>query len=392
MFGNRKYVLMHKDKAVLSAEYSPQTHTFRKITEVHDASHYPVGTFVKGSISLDLLNDWWVWRGIPDYRVDLKRLLKRLGVANRLDLLEEEFGLSLSDHYWLRQERVNASYEELNYFHRPFDQEGFARSMFRQMDFQPQETALRTPGNTLCGFHRKAWIRRDNKLFLLKGSVTRYQEEPFNEWLAWQAAKRLGIYAVPYRVETYENQIVSVCPEMLNLHTDLVPARDAMKTLKIPAGESEIDCFLELLEQHGITDVDDKFDEMLILDFLLLNSDRHNQNFGILVNADTNQWIDLAPIFDTGSAMGCFTGTDELPYEETHEDCKLFSRKHFRHDELGELIMNPGRFDFSVLDDLPEAYERKLASFQEVTRISDHRIEALSNLLRRRISKLKHLQ
>ena len=102
---------MHKDKAVLSAEYSPQTHTFRKITEVHDASHYPVGTFVKGSISLDLLNDWWVWRGIPDYRVDLKRLLKRLGVANRLDLLEEEFGLSLSDHYWLRQERVNASYE-----------------------------------------------------------------------------------------------------------------------------------------------------------------------------------------------------------------------------------------------------------------------------------------
>jgi len=42
---------------------------------------------------------------------------------------------------------------------------------------------------------------------------------------------------------------------------------------------------------------------MLVLDYLIANEDRHWGNFGAVRNAETLDWIGLAPVFDCGNSL-----------------------------------------------------------------------------------------
>ncbi len=46
-----------------------------------------------------------------------------------------------------------------------------------------------------------------------------------------------------------------------------------------------------------------KLENMYILDFLILNEDRHLGNFGIIRDVNTLEWLDVAPIFDNGQIL-----------------------------------------------------------------------------------------
>jgi predicted XRE-type DNA-binding protein len=53
---------------------------------------------------------------------------------------------------------------------------------------------------------------------------------------------------------------------------------------------------------------------MLVIDFLIGNEDRHKGNFGILRDADTLQWLKMAPLFDNGNSLFYDCDNDELKY------------------------------------------------------------------------------
>ena len=80
-----------------------------------------------------------------------------------------------------------------------------------------------------------------------------HQQECINEWLASVLADRLGLYCVPYDVLRYEGQLVSVCPNFLNLDLELATASDAIASMqgKLP---DTVDSFLAAMEVHGIAD------------------------------------------------------------------------------------------------------------------------------------------
>ena len=46
-----------------------------------------------------------------------------------------------------------------------------------------------------------------------------------------------------------------------------------------------------------IPDVQQAVDRMIVVDYLLANTDRHYNNFGAIRNANTLEWIGPAPIF-----------------------------------------------------------------------------------------------
>ena len=39
------------------------------------------------------------------------------------------------------------------------------------------------------------------------------------------------------------------------------------------------------------------------LDYLIMNEDRHLNNFGIIRDVNTLKWLDVAPIFDNGQSL-----------------------------------------------------------------------------------------
>ena len=58
-------------------------------------------------------------------------------------------------------------------------------------------------------------------------------------------------------------------------------------------------------------------DDMLVLDALILNTDRYFGNFGFLVENETNRIIAPAPLFDHGNSLFNFAGGDDLESDET---------------------------------------------------------------------------
>ena len=81
---------------------------------------------------------------------------------------------------------------------------------------------------------------------------------------------------------------------------------------------------LEQADQSGKLDPDD-FDEqtiidlfgkagaqMLIIDAIIGNGDRHAGNFGWLRNADTGEYVDMAPLYDFDHALDSTLESDRL--------------------------------------------------------------------------------
>ena len=126
--------------------------------------------------------------------------------------------------------------------------------------------------------------------------------------LASIICKRLGFSHVPYTIDNINGNIVSKCICFIDTNKELIPANQVLKnTDKGNAYNS----YIEILKNNGIENAQEKIDNMFILDYLMLNNDRHLNNFGIIRDVNTLKWLDVAPIFDTGNSLTLLDYNDE---------------------------------------------------------------------------------
>ena len=52
--------------------------------------------------------------------------------------------------------------------------------------------------------------------------------------------------------------------------------------------------------------------KMVLFDFIIGNSDRHHSNFGFLVNKDTGNNIEFAPLYDNGSSLCAYIDKEDV--------------------------------------------------------------------------------
>lgn len=127
---------------------------------------------------------------------------------------------------------------------------------------------------------------------------------------------------------------------------------------------------------------------MYILDYLIMNEDRHLNNFGIIIDVNTLQWLDIAPIFDNGQSLNIeYYDTEEL--HVSWEGKLFYEVKSF--DEIIKVVKDIKRIDISLIEDLPEWFDSLLHRYQYLTGYSDIRINHLCVLFNRQINKLKKL-
>ena len=152
--------------------------------------------------------------------------------------------------------------------------------------------------------------------------------------------------------------------------------------------EEDYEDYIKKLEENNIKDARIKIENMYILDFLIMNEDRHLNNFGIIRDVNTLKWIDVAPIFDNGMALSIQSYDDEELIISGHG--RLFYEiKPF--DEIIKVVKDITRIDASKLEDIPEEFDNMLHKYQHLTKISDKRIYRLCVLLQRQKNKLKKL-
>ena len=94
------------------------------------------------------------------------------------------------------------------------------------------------------------------------------------------------------------SQPYSVCTNMTADRQDFVSGYYIFSAFPRGDGVSAYAHFLNCCEKLGIPDVTEQLQQMMILDYLICNQDRHFGNFGAIRDAVTLEWMGVAPIFD----------------------------------------------------------------------------------------------
>lgn len=346
--------LMHKKIPVIQMTIDDGTSSIISIGHIYDISHLPIGIGISdGKPDRRDLNHWWLSRSIPASRSGIREALELLQVPHTQLLLTKCFGLSLSDQYWINPNDHPLEWEKINFFENPFS-EDVGNALFGII---PEETEidLLSPDNTSDGWLKKKWYVINGKHCLMKGGSNPYQQEPLNEEIASHIMKRLHIPHTYYEV-IWENGLpYSICEDFVTPETDLVSAWNIMKVKKKPNHVSSYQHFINCCEELGIPNVIPGIDQMLIIDYIIANQDRHYSNFGALRNAENLEWVGLAPIFDCGTSLWF----DQLVIDANYAPSKPFKKEH---SEQIKLVSSFEAFNIKDLDDITEEFSKILKS------------------------------
>lgn len=391
-----KCILMNKNTKIMLVEYNTTFNGIEKIYDIYNINYAPLSILnannTLGTNLAKAVNEWFKGRGIPSWRKDLEKLLEKLNVSSKEELLNKSYALSLSDQYWLKEENSNVKWQDINFFTNDFEYEAYLEASLdssSKLTTSKDKTILRSPNNTTDGMLQKGWIIENGKRILVKGTYTSSREEPFNEWLASQISKRLGFYYCNYFVEwTDKTKLISKCENFVSEDEEIISAYDVFKSEKKPNNINDYEFYIQILEKNNVLNARKNVEDMFILDYLMLNTDRHLKNFGVIRNVNTLEWVRTTPIFDTGQSMECDKYLDEMNFSSGTG--KFFTNTNKNYEDIlkviGKDIVN---IDIHKLDGLCDEYRSLLEKYKDKLDMSSKRIEKLVSGLQKRIIKLE---
>lgn len=379
---NNRFILKHNELPVLEIELDDATGFIAKVGKSFDEQHIPIGVpLKKGKIDRMALNEWWRGRAIPASRDGIREALEELNVTTTQKLVDKSFGLSLSDQYWICPADSDLEWAELNFFHNDFLEDVGNILLGQRGSGEP--ISLLSPDNTSDGWLKKKWTIMDGKRCLMKSGSGATQQEPYNEVLASRMMERLGIPHVTYTLLLQDDYPFSVCDNFISPETELVTAWYVMQTQQKPNHVSVYQHYVNCCETLGIPGIVDSLDRMIVIDYLIANEDRHQNNFGVIRHAETLEWLGSAPIYDSGSSLwfskpiGLISATSKIT-------CKPFKNDH--HEQI-KLVKSFDWLDLSKLHDIEDELRDIM---QNSLFIDKARQDALCIALRQRIDMLEH--
>lgn len=376
-----EYVLMHKNIPVAELEIDSRTGYIFKVNNASNPEHLPFGIACKkGLIDKAALNEWWRDRSIPASRSGVNRALDILELPSTQALLTKCFGLSLSDQYWMKPTESTIIWDDINFFDNSFSEDigdVLLGKVKRSGIFD-----FNSPDNTSDGCLKKRWKIIDSKRCLIKGGSAPFMQQPFNEVIASKLMDALNIPHVDYSLVWDDGLPYSVCEDFITKNTELVSAWRIMQSFKKDNNTSVYQHYINCCSELGIENVETSIDQMIVVDFLLANEDRHQNNFGLIRNAETLEWIGAAPIFDSGSALGY----DKLPSHILNEKsigCKPFKKSH---KEQLKLVKSFEWINFDAIKSFDNEIRKVLSSAEEY--VDDIRVDSIANAFAKRYAYL----
>lgn len=263
-------------------------------------------------LDLELTNDglakWLKHRTIPKNRAYVHNFLSKCGLnINRpMTIIKVSKGLSLNDCYWVVEEGFEGTYDKFNLYDNRFSQ------VLALIAFTGYGSSIRTslascPEFTTNGMLPKCWRRKDGKILLYKGGTSGASNtgnEPYSEYYAAQVAKVLGVNAIEYGLSQWKGELCSTCELFTSKDYSFLPVGRIVTS----GGMKAVREYYETLGKNFVEALND----MLVLDAVIMNTDRHFGNFGFIIDNKTNKIVAPAPLFDHGNSLLNFAGRDDL--------------------------------------------------------------------------------
>ena len=181
--------------------------------------------------------------------------------------------------------------------------------------------------NNYRGSEKKKTLIYNNKKYLVKfpdpirekNKNISYINNAFSEYVGSNIFKIIGFKTQNTILGKYEykgkEKIVCACEDFTDDENVLYEFENlALSTNPDKKIETELNDIMEVIEENQMIDTEEtkkKFWDMFIVDSLIENTDRHNGNWGFLLNKSTGK-IEFSPIYDCGSCLNPMLEDEEL--------------------------------------------------------------------------------
>lgn len=289
-----RFVLLNKDNPWLlfscdADEYGDKiAHEIEWYTELRPVGYLSLQSFLER-------------RKAPKHRKHIEDLLEQYG-CNTLDgFLRVTHALSLNDTFWVKEASSSLTWNEVSLYQNEFN------DLISQAAFDGVVSSMTisstSPEFGTDGQYAKCWVREGKDIWLYKRGSATFEIEPVSEFLSSQIAEIICPGAVQYDLAFFRGQLISKCLLFTSEQVGLAKAYDLIRSNRTIAG---------IMDYFSSVGCADSVRRMFVLDALILNTDRHFGNFGMLFDNNTMELLGMAPIYDNNRSLLFDLDDDQL--------------------------------------------------------------------------------
>lgn len=296
------YEIMHMDRTVAAVSTLGQV-------KILDEQFMPYDIYLEESNGFDaLINNlanfyhWCASRVLSLDRTYAKEIMNSLGVSqavtdqDRAQISLSYHCVSLNDVYWVRTEGEAVTFAELNLYDNPLNEALIPLPLKgKHLTVTNQELA---PDLSTKGCFPKAWIRTGTEFRLLKDGG---EDVVRRELLASKICQCFDIPQVAYEEYFYDGEVVTQSTIVTSKRYSMV----SKMAYDVYAINNDLDTIKECIRLDSIV-----YYGMNILDYLVGNTDRHPENWGFLIDNETNRPVSLYPLMDFNMSFQTYDTLD----------------------------------------------------------------------------------
>ena len=291
------YQLMNRDKVVAQVEELLEfdDYTYQIIERLDNYLPY-------GFSSMD---EWIDDRQVARHRPSITNLMHELRIDSRKAFVDTVRCVSLNDTFWIRPRESELTWSDVSPYCNSFD-DAVAGISFDGKDTYGRQPFGISPEPATSGSFDKCWVRESDGPHLLKRGSYGYANagfEPYSEKLCSDILDAAHIAHVLYTLRNYRGKLASDCPLFTSEDYGFVP------TGRMLNGHLYTRHVLDFAARYSC---EESFREMVVMDAVCVNVDRHAGNYGFMVDNETGAIQGMAPLFDQNLAL--------IPYLMEHDN------------------------------------------------------------------------
>lgn len=302
----KQYTLMLEDTPVIEFDFEEMTthvwHSellpFYLRGSLVEADMRNVAEYYKAQAkNILLLKEYCASRVLSLSRENAKQIYAACGISqnnsieNRVAICLHCKGVSVNDSYWFKTAGSADTWESVNVRTNHLAE-------IVDVALGGKNPTLTTSDNcpelTTKGLFRKAWTRQNNDLYLLKSDRLSDNSNTRAELLVSQILDCTDIPHVQYTESQYDDMLVAKCKNFVAQGTSFVEAHELILYCK----DTGLDYTQTMLDRFG-----KDFANIAVIDYLIQNTDRHDENYGFIMDNTTGYLVSVAPLFDHNQAL-----------------------------------------------------------------------------------------
>ena len=364
------YYLMNKDNIVLTFQTNPKP----EMSE--DVSFSVVKQEGSAPYGFQSITAWIESRKASKHNAHLKDIMKRLGCDDNESFIRITHAVGINDTFWIKNDDEDVAWKNVSLYQNPFS-EVISRLAFEGAGLYGERFSSTSPELSCEGSFRKCFRKEKakgefgNDIFLYKrGGELGAGLEPYCEVLASEIAKIVApnLLSVKYDLCWLHGRLASKCNVFTSENVGYA-SYSKLNDAKSYTFDDVREFFTKLGFEQG-------FRELLVVDSLCFNQDRHSGNYGVLFDNNTMQIIGMSPVFDLNLSM--------LPYVEMSEFENIGDKLFGYAPKLGNDFTRIGQIAMNdvIRDRLKDITDFSF-SFRGDSKFTEKRVRLLEEIVRK---------